>query len=335
MEKHYDVCGLGNGLLDVIVEVTDEELAALGLEKGSARLLEEAEQSVLLQRFKARQAAYSSGGSVANSVIALSELGGRAAFMCRLGDDEYGRHYGAEFIKLGIDVQAAFQRGVPSGTVLVLVTPDAERTMCAHPGAARGFGVQDLAPHLIGQSKWLLIEGYLFANSEASRLAVAQAIQIAKQNNCRVAITVSEDFIVELFGSSLRAALKQADLVFANEKEACALTGKSDFKQAFSVLKQQVPALVVTAGARGALIRLDGCEAAVKAFPCEPLDLTGAGDMLAGVFLYGLTHGMTAEEAARAGCYMAMRVITQYGARLKGDVRKVFLDYRKADESNL
>lgn len=327
MKKSIDVCGLGNGLLDIVLEVGDKELSRLGLEKGSERLIDGSTQAALMSFLTGRKPLLTSGGSVANSVIAVSQLGGHSAFLCRLGDDEYGHYYAQEFHELRIEVQGRFESGERTGTVLVLLSSDAERTMRASLGAAARFSEENLDENLIIQSKWLLIEGYAFANSPASRGAIQRAIQMAKAAGTQVAVTISEDFVVHHYGDSLRPALAQADLVFANEKEAMALAGGHDWNEAFDVLKQQLPGIIVTAGGRGARLKIGGCECQVRAFPCEPVDLTGAGDMLAGAFLYGITHELAPQSALSGGCYMAMRVITQYGARLKGNVLNIWEDY--------
>src|SRR5262249_22862489 len=161
----------------------------------------------------------------------------------------------------------------------------------------------------IGNSEWLFIEGYLFANPTGQE-AIRAALPIAKKHGTKIALTCSEAFIVNLFNQPFLEALKQADLLFCNETEACAVAKTSGAEAAFKSLKGHVPSVVVTAGARGAFIRHNGTEVHVPAFPCEPKDLTGAGDMFAGTFLYGLTHDLPVDKAGRAASYLAMKVIT-------------------------
>jgi sugar/nucleoside kinase (ribokinase family) len=168
----------------------------------------------------------------------------------------------------------------------------------------------------IKRSEWLFIEGYVFANPATGQTAIREAIRIAKANGTKVAVTCSEAFIPQVFGEPLAAALAQADLLFANESEACSLTNAKTAAEAFAKLKNLVPAAVVTDGPRGAYVRFGGVEGLVEAFPCEPKDLTGAGDMFAGAFLYGVTHDCKPLEAARAANFLAMKVITQVGARI-------------------
>src|SRR5262249_17601592 len=154
-------------------------------------------------------------------------------------------------------------------------------------------------------------EGYLLANPDNGQAAVREALRQARTHGVKVALTCSEAFIVNLFGDAFRQALAQADLLFCNASEAAAVTGATGPAVSFARLAGRVPSAVVTDGARGAYVRHEGVEAHVPSFPCVPIDVTGAGDMLAGSFLYGLTHGVPAPRSLRAACYLAMKVITQ------------------------
>jgi sugar/nucleoside kinase (ribokinase family) len=319
--REFDVCGLGNALVDVFLEVSEEEFAGLGLERGSSRLVDAAEQQALLARFHDRAPRLVSGGSVANSVIALSQLGGRAAFVGCVGDDRYGLHYKTEFDELDIDFGSPVLVGEPTGTCLCLVTPDAERTMRVSLGVSGRLSAADVDEERIRESEWLFLEGYAFANPVAVQGAVRQSLRLAKKHGVRVAVTCSEAYIITQFSDAFSEALRQADLLFCNTAEARAVTGAATAEKAFAKLQAVVPSAVVTAGAHGAYVRHGGVEAHVPAFACEPKDLTGAGDMLAGAFLYGITHDVAADRAARAACYLAMKVISQVGARLHHGTR--------------
>jgi sugar/nucleoside kinase (ribokinase family) len=166
------------------------------------------------------------------------------------------------------------------------------------------------------------VEGYVFANPATGQGAIREAIRLARQHGVNVAVTCSEAFIVNLFGDAFFEALKQTDLLFCNTSEACAVTKAATAEEAFAKLKTVVPSAVVTAGPHGAYVRHGGVEAHVPTFPCEPKDLTGAGDMFAGSFLYGITHGVRADRAARAACFLATKVISQVGARLHHGTRQ-------------
>jgi sugar/nucleoside kinase (ribokinase family) len=315
--KEYQLCGLGNAIVDIFIEISDADFASLGFERGSMRLVEVHEQKNLLQRYHDQEPRLVSGGSVANSVIAFSQLGGDAAFFGCVGDDRYGLFYESEFEELEINIGNPVIVGETTGTCVVLITPDAERTMRTALAVSSHLSERHIEEDRIKNSEWLFIEGYVFANPATGQGAIRQAIKLAKQHGTKVAITCSEAFIVEVFGGAFREALKQADLLFCNETEACAVAGGAkNAEEAFQKLKGLVPSLVVTSGPKGAFVRHGGLEVHVPAFPCHPKDLTGAGDMFAGAFLYGLTHGISPDQAARAACFLAMKVITQIGARL-------------------
>lgn len=319
--KEYDVCGLGNAIVDIFVEVSDDEFASLGFERGTMRLVGLDEQKKLLERFHDREPRLVSGGSVANSVIALSQLGGQSAFMGCVGDDRYGLFYSNEFDELEIEIGNPVIVGQATGTSLIVITPDAERTMRTCLAVSSHLADRHVDEERIKNSEWLFIEGYVFANPQTGQSAIREAIRVAKKHGTKVAVTCSEAFIVQNFGDPFREALKQTDLLFCNETEACAVVGANDAVEAFRKLKGVVPSAVVTVGPGGAFVRHGGLDRHVRAFECSPKDLTGAGDMFAGAFLYGLTHDVPAPKAARAACYLAMKVISQIGARLHHGTR--------------
>src|SRR4051812_42198737 len=308
--KAFQLYGLGNALVDVFVSVSDEQLAQLGFERGSMRLVEPAEQKQLLAAFHSAQPRLVSGGSVANSTIVFSQLGGKAAFLGCVGDDRYGLFYESEFKQLGVDIGSPVIVGETTGTCVCLITPDAERTMRTCLAVSSHLAAKHVDEARIAKSEWLFIEGYVFANPQTGQGAIREAIRLAKRHGVKVAITCSEAFVVNVFGDAFHEALAQADLLFCNRSEACAVTGAAAAEEAFGRLADKVPSAVVTDGAHGAYVRHDGVTAHVPSFPCRPVDLTGAGDMLAGSFLYGVTHGIRADRAARAACFMAMKVIT-------------------------
>jgi sugar/nucleoside kinase (ribokinase family) len=324
--KQYQLCGIGNAIVDLFVEVDDPQFATLGFERGTMRLVDHADQKTLLERFANADPRLVSGGSVGNSVIAFAQLGGKTAYIGCVGDDKYGLHYQSEFAQLNIGMGNPVVVNQPTGTCCAIITPDAERTMRTCLGvAAHLSGRHVKVDHkLIEESAWLFIEGYLLSNNEPGQEAVREAISIAKASGTKVAITCSDAFIVHVFGTQLHETLKQADLFFCNASEACAAANARDSQEAFQKLKDLVPNCVVTDGSAGAYIRWNGQEHHVPAFQCEPKDLTGAGDMFAGAFLYGVTHGHPAEKAAHAANYLAMKVITQVGARLHGGVKDLW-----------
>ncbi|QDV27532.1 adenosine kinase [Aureliella helgolandensis] len=316
--KPFHVCGLGNAIVDIFLDVSDEDFAKLEFKRGTMELVDNEAQQSLLTQFHDGQHDLQlvSGGSVANSVIGLSQLGGKSAFIGCVGDDRYGMHYAEEFSQLNIEIGNPILVGETTGTCVAVITPDAERTMRTCLAVSSQLAAKHVDAQRIANSEWLFIEGYVFANPATGQLAIKEAIRIAKEHGTKIALTCSDAFIPQVFGDAFREALKDADLLFCNAPESVAITQAADTAEAFAKLKDMAPNSVVTDGPHGAFVRFAGTEAHVPAVECQPRDLTGAGDMFAGAFLYGITHGYTPEKAARGANYMCHKVITQVGARL-------------------
>ena len=327
--KEFKLCGLGNALVDIFLEVSDQDFASLGFERGGMQLVEVDEQKSLLRRYQKHEPKLVSGGSVANSIIAFSQLGGSAAFIGCVGDDRYGLFYSSEFEELGIDIGNPIIVNESTGTSLCLITPDAERTMRTCLAVSSHLSARHVDERRIQNSEWVFIEGYVFANPDTGQTAIRQAIRLAKQHGTKVAITCSDAFVPQVFGDALHEALKQTDLLFCNAAEARAVTKAATAEEAFDKLNGNIPSVVVTNGPHGAYVRHAGVEAHVPAFPTEPKDLTGAGDMFAGAFLYGITDGISPENAARAANYLSHKVISQVGARLHHGTRQFWDDCLK------
>ena len=322
--KEFHVCGLGNAIVDIFLALSEEELELLHFEKGTMRLVDSAEQQGILAHFQDHEPRLVSGGSVANSVIALSQLGGKAAFIGCVGDDRYGLHYHREFEQFDIDIGNPVIVGETTGTCVCIITPDAERTMRTCLGVSSHLAARHVDAERIRKSEWLFIEGYVFANPDTGQGAIKEAVRIAKENGTKIAVTCSEAFVVHVFGEALFEILRQADLLFCNASEAMALANTDSAESAFAKLRDVIPAAVVTDGPSGAFIRFGGQEVKAPAFACEPKDLTGAGDMFAGSFLYGITHGYSPGVAGKAANYMAMKVISQVGARYHHGAREAW-----------
>jgi len=320
--KEFKLCGLGNALVDIFLEISEDEFATLGYERGGEQLVDLTEQKRVLERYQKHEPKLASGGSVANSIIAFSQLGGSAAFIGCVGDDRYGLFYSNEFEELGIDIGNPIIVNESTGTCLCLITPDAERTMRTSLAVSNHLSARHVEERRIKNSEWVFIEGYVFGNPNTGQTAIREAIRMAKLHGTKIAITCSDAFVPQVFGDALNEALRQADLFFCNEGEACAVAKAENAEEAFNKLKGKIPSLVVTNGPHGAFIRHDGVEAHVPSFPSQPKDLTGAGDMYAGAFLYGITHGVPPQKAALAAGYLAHKVIMQVGARLHHGTRQ-------------
>jgi len=312
------VYGIGNAIVDLHVRGSDADIKRLGLEKGAMLLVDESEQKKILTVVAKDEVHYSSGGAAANSIIAIAQLGGKAAYGCIVGQDERGDFYLEEMELLGIKVVNPQIPDQPTGTSVVIVTPDGERTMNTHLGATAGFSRANVNEDLLKSAEWLFVEGYLFTSPNGQE-AIAHAIRTAHENGVKVALTFGDAFIPEVFRSPVNAAIDKADLLIANLSEAMAITLGTTEEEAFSMLTKNCPKVVMTLSERGAWISWDGKETRVPAFPADVVDATGAGDMFAGAFMYGLTHGQTPEKSAELGCFLAGKVVSQVGARLRAD----------------
>src|SRR5215510_11370728 len=197
--KEFKLCGLGNALVDIFLEVSEEEFAPLGFERGGEHLVDLAEQKQLLERYQKHEPKLVSGGSVANSIIAFSQLGGSAAFIGCLGDDRYGLFYSSEFEELGIDIGSPIIVNESTGTCVCIITPDAERTMRTCLAVASHLAARHVEERRIQNSEWLFIEGYVFANPSTGQTAIREAIQMAKRHGTKIAITCSDAFVVNVF----------------------------------------------------------------------------------------------------------------------------------------
>lgn len=329
--KDFDCCGIGNGLLDICINVSDEELALTELRKGSMTLAPEQSQAALLSRFRGRESAMIGGGSIANSIVALAQLGGRGALLTRAGNDAYGAAYRRDFHSLGItlgDVNGC--QGV-TGTCLSLLTPDSERTMQTCLGVSADFSPQDIAPSLIERSRWLFVEGYLLLNPGSGVPAVREAISLARKSGTDVALSFSDAWLVEGKIELLRELAQNCSFIFCNEDEARTFTGRGDRESAFESLAATVPGVAMTSGKEGARYSWKGQRGYVPGFESLAVDTTGAGDMFAGAMLYGMCQNIPMEHAVRGACGLAARVVAQPGARLGGDIREYWLQTQRTE----
>src|SRR5690242_4304131 len=244
--REFQLCGLGNAIVDIFLEVSEAEFASLNFERGTMRLVELGEQKTLLERYQKNEPKLVSGGSVANSTIAFSQLGGKAAFIGCVGDDRYGLFYAGEFEELGIDIGNPIIVNEATGTCVCVITPDAERTMRTCLAVSSHLAARHVDEQRIKNSEWLFIEGYVFANPDTGQIAIREAITLAKKHGTRVAITCSDAFVANVFGDALRDALQHTDLFFCNEAEACAIANTTTAEEAFTKLRGNFQSLVVT-----------------------------------------------------------------------------------------
>jgi sugar/nucleoside kinase (ribokinase family) len=316
MSKRLALVGVGNAITDILVQVDQATFDTFGLKRGSFQLVSPEQQERLLEALEGRQMSLISGGAVCNSIILASQLGISSAFVCRVGDDRYGLHYLQELSTLGIEVPSPPIVRERSGTSVIMITPDGERTMSTCLQASADLNSGDLSGGAIESAAWVFIEGYLLGNGKEGQGAVRRAIELARSSGTKIALTLAAPFIVEVFRDIVSDILPSVDLVFANHEEAMVYTKTDSVQASIAALSKECPHTVVTEGAQGVHIIHGGERHHVPAVPCTPVDLTGAGDAFAGGYLYGLHTGASIAESATGACYLASKVIGRIGARL-------------------
>lgn len=335
--KKYDVYAIGNAIVDKEFEVTDDIFQQFNIDKGMMTLVEQDHQQILLQELKDRYGLKkrASGGSAANSIIATQYFGGQAFLSCKVANDESGEFYNKDLIAAGVDTNPNEQEtSGATGKCLVMVSPDAERTMCTHLGVAGDLGPEELEPEALRSSKFLYIEGYLITSPKA-RDAVLQARQIAKEHNIKTALTFSDPSMVEFFGNDMKLFIGEGvDMLFCNHREASLWTGESDVQAAAEKLTQSAKQFAITLGADGALL-FDGHDYInIEPFPVTAVDTNGAGDMFAGAFMYAITHGYSFHAAGQLACRASAEIVRNFGPRLEPEqhalIKKEILGNKQA-----
>ncbi|MCX7879955.1 MAG: adenosine kinase [Ignavibacteria bacterium] len=317
IRKNIDLCGLGNGLVDLLYEVSFELLDSLGLRKGEMRLVDSNRQKELFEKLQGLEYRVCSGGSAANTIIAFTQFGGKTAYHTVLGDDEFGHFYSEEFEKLGISLFAP-HIPEPTGTCIVLITPDSERTMNTSLGATAHFGIEHINESFIKEAKWIYLEGYKFSSPKSTE-ALFHSIELAKKYSTKIALTVSDVFIISNFFDNVIEVARKSDLLFCNEYESKVLTESKTFEQAVERLKLLSKNFVITRGENGSYAYIGNKEYRFSAYPTRAIDTTGAGDMYAGAFLFGFVVHKNLEYAGRIASFAASEVVSQFGARLRTD----------------
>ncbi|MEL6129877.1 MAG: adenosine kinase [Cyanobacteria bacterium J06628_4] len=314
----YDVYGLGNALVDIECALSVETLSATGMDRGVMTLLDEAAQNSAIARLKDCATKRSCGGSAANTVIAISQLGGSAFYSCKVADDDYGRFYTQDLVDCGVATNLTSHAPEPgmTGKCLVLVTPDADRTMGTFLGISSELSDTDLNPDAIASSAYTYIEGFL-VSGENSKQAAIKARYLAKAAGRQVAMSLSDYNMVKFFKPGLLEMIGDGvDMLFANESEALLMADTEDLTVAIDYVKTLAKTFAITRGPQGSII-FDGEQVLeIAPHPVEAIDTVGAGDMYAGAVLYGVTHGLSWAQAGALGSMASAQLVTAYGARM-------------------
>tara|TARA_A100001015_G_scaffold245629_1_gene281648 strand:- start:373 stop:1308 length:936 start_codon:yes stop_codon:yes gene_type:complete len=309
------ILGIGNAIVDVLCKVDDEFLIKNNLVKSTMKLLDEKEFQSLIQKLKIEETI--SGGSVANSIVGLSQLGNEVGFIGKVNKDDLGDKYDYGLRREKVNyLYTKKQENIPTGTCLILITPDSERTMCTFLGIAGKINEKDVDEGLVKKSEITFLEGYLWDEGDPKK-----AFDKAINNSNKVAMSLSDLFCVERHKNEFLELVKnKLDIVFANEQEILSLIDGSSIEDAINFSKEIDKNIIITRGAEGAI--------AIKnkeIFECNAknnlniVDLTGAGDLFAAGYLHGIINNLSIEKALDYGTNLSSKVIQQIGARIKNN----------------
>lgn len=317
----YHVYGLGAALVDTEIEVNDDFLQQANIEKGLMTLVDESRQHELLDHLSEHLVASkrASGGSACNSIIAASYFGAKAFYSCKVAKDENGDFFKQDLKAAGVDTDNDAKHEGITGKCLVMITPDAERTMNTYLGISETLSPEDINERALKDSEWAYIEGYL-VTSETGRAAAIKSREIAEQSGVKTALSLSDPGMVEYFRDGLSEMIGNGvDLLFCNKDEALGWTSTQTVEAAADAMKQHAKSFAITIGKDGAIVFDGETLTHVEGASAKAIDTNGAGDMFAGAFLYALTHGQSYPEAARLANQAAARVVSQFGPRLRAE----------------
>ena len=312
----YDVYGVGNALVDIQAHVSDELLEKLDYAKGIMTLVDADTQHKVLRALGEVKTHRCAGGSAANTIMGIADLGGKGAYCGKVAGDEIGEFFLADMRKQGVAIEVVPADHAPSGTCVVLITDDAQRTMLTSLGVSGSLAPEDIDEEAIRQSQYVYVEGYLYAG-EPTRAAALKAMEVAKANGVKVAFTVSDPFLIQYHREEFWSLIEgPVDLLFCNLEEARALTGKHDAIDCAHRIHQNAENVALTLGADGSLLMHNGESLPIEGVGVNAVDTTGAGDMYAAGILYGITNGLSWKQAGHLASHAAGRIVAQLGARL-------------------
>ena len=323
MEKCFDVVGIGNAIVDVLVQADDRFLEDHDLTKGTMALVDEHQAERLYA--SVGPGLETSGGSAANTLAGVAQLGGRAGFIGRVRDDQLGGIFAHDIRSVGARFETpAATEGPSTARCLILVTPDAQRTMCTYLGASVGLDPADLDLEMVAQAKLLYLEGYLWDSDEAKAAFIAAA-EMARAHGGEVALSLSDAFCVERHRDSFQELVDgHVDILFANEMEITALYKANSFEEAADQVRGRCKLAALTRSEQGSVVLNGAGTHSVAPFQLGPLlDTTGAGDLYAAGFLHAYTQGQAVEACGRLGSLCAGQVVTQLGPRPQGSLKQL------------
>lgn len=322
MSKSIKVLSICNVLKDIIVKVNQEDLDSLGLTKGMMYLVSEKEQMELLEKFHNHDKKVEMGGSGTNMMRTMALLGQRVSQAGMVGDDIYGDMCMKRINELGIVNNIKKAEVGSTGTSLILLTPDGERTMNTCLGVSRFYTVKDIPDKDIANSEYMLVTGYQW-DTDNQIEAVNHALRVAHNNNTKIALDISDPFCVERHRETFWNIIEEfVDVLFCNRKESQSLTGKG-IQESLDMLSEVCDIVVIKNGAEGSYIRNKDNQIKVESDNVKVLDTTAAGDMYAGGFMYGLTRNLPLEECGKIASFCAEQVIQNVGATLPENIKEL------------
>jgi len=314
MKKVYDVFGIGNPLIDILARVQDSHLQELNLNKGVMHLIEEDARAVILDKIKHLPQTISPGGDCPNTMITLAMLNLKSVLAGKIGNDEFGLLFEQQVTKKGVISSLVKEKGI-TGSSIILISPDSERTMNTYLGKCRDFSKQDLDIARLKQSRFFYFTGYMW-DTQKQKEATLEALRVAKENDMVVVFDVADPFAVKRNRDDfLKIIQEDVDIVLANQEEAMILTDKKTAKDAVELLSSFCEIAVVKCGHKGSLIKKEKLYA-IPVYKVKAIDTTGAGDMYAAGFLYGLCNNYDIELTGKIASFLASRVVQQIGAQL-------------------
>lgn len=327
--KKYDVYGIGNALVDIVTEVDHNFFQTNEVEKGVMTLVDEKRQHHLMKVIDMKRSRMACGGSAGNTMIAVNQFGGKSFYSFLVAKDELGRFFIEDLKRNGVDSAWIYDQlpdGI-TGKCLVMTTPDADRTMNTFLGISSFLSPEHLDEEAITRSAYVYLEGYLVASPKGLS-ALKEAKTLAEKNGVATSITLSDPNMVKYFSTQFEEVIGNGvDLLFCNEEEALTISGTGDVKVACEHLKKIARKFAITLGANGALIFDGDTYINIEPFKVKAIDTNGAGDMFAGAFLYGITHGHSYADAGKIASLASSRVVSQSGPRLEPQqARKVLAD---------
>lgn len=319
MKKKYDVYGIGNALVDIVTEVDHGFFTENNIEKGVMTLVDEKRQKALMKAIDMKKSRMSAGGSAANTVIGVNQFGGKSYYSCLVAKDELGRFFLEDMERNGVDTNLKYEECPPghTGRCLVMTTPDADRTMNTFLGISSFMSPSHLNEEAIKDAAYAYLEGYL-VSSPSGMEALLETKRIAERNKVATALTFSDPNMLRFFSKNFEEVVgASVDLLFCNEEEALMFSETDNLKDARQKLRQAARRFAITLGANGALLFDGDTFIEIEPYKVRALDTNGAGDMFAGAFLYGITHGHSFAEAGKIASLASSRVVSQFGPRLE------------------